>query len=82
MAIQENALNSALAEALAAAWDQSASKKLKAFPELDKDAIRHALDSAVVEAVPGLSDYDLAHWRRLIALEPGVNNEKGPFRLT
>lgn len=103
MPIQENALNSALADALSehdlhATPEQTHANtgsercdvqvrrnyddRLQPLPRIHEDPVRRALDDAVLTAVPGLPTGDLADWRRAIALEPSVNNEKDPFRLS
>lgn len=69
-------------EALADIYDQYAKDELLPLPQIHTDPIRQALDKAVLLAVPGLSNCDVARWRQSIALEPSVNNEKDPFRLT
>ncbi|MDE0410240.1 MAG: hypothetical protein OXN81_20535 [Alphaproteobacteria bacterium] len=68
--------------ALAAAFDRLADSPLRALPEMDRDDARRALDEAVAGAVPGVNAAQLANLRRLIPLEPTVNNRKGAFRLT
>lgn len=68
-------------EALADTYDRYAKDDLLPLPQIHTDPVRQALDDAVLVAVPGLSDCDVASWRRSIALEPSVNNEKDPFRL-
>ncbi len=67
--------------ALADTYDRYAKDDLLPLPQIQDDPIRHALDDAVLVAVPGLSDCDVASWRRSITLEPSVNNEKDPFCL-
>ena len=67
--------------ALAATYDQYAEDDLLPLPQIHADPIRHALDNAVLETIPSLSDSDVASWRQSIALEPSVNNEKYPFYL-
>ena len=67
---------------LAAIYDQFADDALRPLPEIHADPVRHALDDAVLTAVPGLSGSDVARWRQSISLEPSVNNEKEPFRLS
>ena len=63
---------------LANTYDRYAEDDLLPLPQIHDDPIRHALDNAVLVAVPGLSDCDVASWRQSIALEPSVNNEKDP----
>lgn len=67
--------------ALAATYDSYGENNLLPLPQIHVDPVRHALDNAVLAAVPGLSDSDVACWRQSIALEPSVNNEKHPFCL-
>ncbi|MCY3879120.1 MAG: hypothetical protein OXF74_08070 [Rhodobacteraceae bacterium] len=66
---------------LATAYDRHADAILKPLPAIDADPVRHALDEAVIKAVPGLPNGDLDGWRRAISLEPSVNNKKDPFQL-
>ena len=68
--------------ALAEAYDQHADDMLRPLPEVHTDPVRHALDDAVLKAVPGLPPSDVARWRKSISLEPSVNNEKDPFSLS
>ena len=68
--------------ALAAIYEQYADEALRPLPAINADPVRHVLDEAVLKAVPGLSDSDIARWRQSISLEPSVNNEKDPFRLS
>ena len=67
---------------LVAAFDRLADSPLRALPEMDRDDARRALDEAVADAVPGVEAAQLANLRRLIPLEPTVNNRKAAFRLT
>ena len=67
---------------LVAAYNNFANKSLLAFPQMNEDLVRIALDDAVLEAVPGLSNTDIAQWRNSIPLEPSVNNKKKPFELS
>ncbi len=69
-------------EGLAATYDLHANDTLKPLPEIHADPVRHILDEAAIRAIPGLSESDVAGWRQSISLEPSVNNEKEPFRLT
>jgi len=66
---------------LATAFDEGADERLQPLPQIHADHIRCVLDNAVIKAVPGLPSGDLPRWRKSIALEPSVNNEKDPFRL-
>ena len=66
---------------LAAIYDECADKALQPLPYIHADPVRHALDDAVLMAVPGLPDRDMDRLRQSITLEPSVNNEKDPFRL-
>ncbi|MCY3823626.1 MAG: N-6 DNA methylase [Nitrospinae bacterium] len=66
---------------LSAIYEQYSVDELRPLPEIHADPIRHALDDAVLKAVPGLPGSDVARWRQSISLEPSVNNEKDPFRL-
>ena len=66
---------------LAATYDRHAEDNLLPLPQIHADPVRHALDNAVLAAVPGLPGSDVARWRESIALEPSVNNERYPFRL-
>ena len=68
-------------EALVDTYDRYAKDDLLPLPQIHTDPVRQALDNAVLSAVPGLSDCDVASWQQSIALEPSVNNEKDPFRL-
>ena len=68
-------------DALATAFDQLADKELLPLPKITSDTVRQALDDAVLEAVPGLTSKTLGVWRKAIAQEPSVNNEKEQFRL-
>ena len=68
--------------ALATAFEDCSDDRLQPLPRIHEDPVRRALDDAVLTAVPGLPTGDLADWRRAIALEPSVNNEKDPFRLS
>ena len=68
--------------ALADTFDAHADDVLRSLPEIDADPLRRALDDAVLQAVPGLPGSDVADWRRSIALEPSVNNQKDALRLT
>ena len=70
------------AATLAAVFDARADDRLQALPRIHEDPVRCALDDAVIEAVPGLPAGEIAAWRQSIALEPSVNNEKDPFRLS
>ena len=67
---------------LVAAFDRLAGSPLRALPEMDRDDARRALDEAAADAVPGVEAAQLANLRRLIPLEPTVNNRKAAFRLT
>ncbi|MCY4612492.1 MAG: N-6 DNA methylase [Nitrospira sp.] len=67
---------------LVAIYDQCADDALQPLPQIHSDPVRHILDEAVLKAVPGLPGNDVARWRQSIALEPSVNNEKDPFRLS
>ena len=63
-------------------FDRYANETLLALPQIDEDPIRRALDDAVLQAVPGLSNTDFAQWRSSIPLEPSVNNRIEPFQLS
>ena len=67
---------------LVAAYNHSANETLLALPQMNEDPVRRALDDAVLEAVPGLSNTEVAQWRNSIPLEPSVNNKKMPFQLS
>ena len=67
---------------LVAIYDQCADDALQPLPEIHSDPVRHILDEGVLKAVPGLPSNDVARWRQSISLEPSVNNDKDPFRLT
>ena len=67
---------------LESTYDQHANDALKPLPNIQSDRVRHALDDAVIKAVPGLSGSEVARWRQSISLEPSVNNEKDPFHLS
>ena len=68
-------------EALARAFDTLAERTLLPLPEIVTDQTHHALDNAVLAAVPGLDDGKVLAWRKAIAEEPSVNNQKGPSTL-
>ena len=68
--------------ALATIYEQCADEALRPLPEIHTDPVRHVLDKAVLKAVPGLPGSDLSRWRQSVSLEPSVNNEKDPFRLS
>ena len=68
--------------ALVETFNQCADDTLRPLPEIHADPVRHALDGAVLKAVPGLAGSNVARWRQSISLEPSVNNEKDPFRLS
>ena len=68
-------------ERLALAFDRLADSELQPFPKIENDQIRHAIDVAVIESIPGLSTRELKHLRRSIALEPSVTNKKEPVSL-
>ena len=65
---------------LAQTFDKYADKKLKAFPDICDDEIRHELDKAVVKAVPGVDPEMIKQCRLAISQEPSVTNEKDPAR--
>ena len=67
---------------LVAAYNHSANETLLALPQMNEDPVRRALDDAVLEAVPGLSNTGVAQWRNSIPLEPSVNNKKMPLQLS
>ena len=67
---------------LVAAYNHFANETLLALPQMNEDPVRRALDDAVLEAVPGLSNTEVAQWRNSIPLEPSVNNKKMPFQLS
>ena len=60
--------------ALAEAYDQHADDMLRPLPEVHTDPVRHALDDAVLKAVPGLPPSDVARWRKSIS--PGAQCEQ------
>ena len=60
-------------------FDKYATEKLKSFPEIHEDSVRHALDEAVVNAVPGLDMQMIEQCRHKISQEPSVTNEKDPL---
>ena len=68
--------------ALSATYEKYAEEALRPLPEIHADPVRQALDEAVLISVPGLPSRDLSRWRQSISLEPSVNNEKDPFRLS
>ncbi len=68
-------------EKLAITYDQLSDSKLCPFPEIENDPTRHAIDDAVIEAVPGLPTNDINLLRQSIALEPSVHNKKEIFSL-
>lgn len=63
---------------LAQIFDQYAEEKLKPFPEICDDKVRHALDDAVVKAVPGIDIKTIKACRLAISREPSVTNIKEP----
>lgn len=63
---------------LAQVFDKFAEEKLKPFPEICDDPVRHALDDAVVEAVPGIDPGMLEKCRIAISREPSVTGAKEP----
>ncbi len=63
-------------ESLAAAYDRLAESELLAFPKIEGDSTRKAIDEAVMEAVPELPNDDMKLFRRSIALEPSVHDKK------
>jgi len=65
-------------EHLAQVFDQYAETKLKPFPEICDDEVRHALDDAVVKAVPGIDMEMVEACRLAISQEPTVTNIKTP----
>ncbi len=67
--------------ALVAAYDKYASHVLRPFSEIHEDPVRHAINKVVAVAVPKLEYKNFVQWRKSIAMEPSVNNEKEPFRL-
>ena len=67
---------------LVVAYNHFANETLLALPQMNEDPVRSALDDAVLEAVPGLSNMDVVQWRNSIPLEPSVNNKKMPFQLS
>ena len=67
---------------LVVAYNYFANETLLALPQMNEDPVRRALDDAVLEAVPGLSDTGVAQWRNSIPFEPSVNNKKMPFQLS
>ena len=68
-------------EKLAITYDQLSDSKLCPFPEIENDPTRHAIDDAVIEAVPSLPTKDVNLLRQSIALEPSVHNKKEIFSL-
>lgn len=64
------ALTDAQQQCLSEAYDKLAPQSLDALAKLDKDAVRGAIDEALA-SVLGLPD--LAHFRELLAREPGLN---------
>lgn len=67
---------------LTTAFDRLADSSLLSFPEMDRDDVRHELDTAVADAIPGLDAAQLESWRQTIPLEPTVNNRKDTFQLS
>ena len=63
-------------KALADAYDRHADDVLLPFPGLPNDLVRQAIDNAVVEAVPGLSEFDVDWIREAVAEEPSVHGRK------
>ena len=61
---------------LAQTFDEYADQKLKSFPEICDDSVRHALDEAVAKAVPGIDIETMEKCRRAISQEPSVTNAK------
>ena len=64
---------------LAQTFDKYADAKLNAFPDICDDAVRHALDEAVVRAVPGLDSKMIERCRASISRESSVTNEIEPL---
>ena len=61
---------------LAEIYDRYAEQELLPLPEIASDPVRISLDEAARRAVPGLDVCEVADWRRSIALEPTIHNEK------
>ena len=61
---------------LAQTFDEYADQKLKSFPEICDDTVRHKLDEAVAKAVPGIDIETMEKCRRAISQEPSVTNAK------
>ena len=68
-------------ERLAITFDRLSDSKLCPFPEIENDPTRHAIDDAVIEAVPSLPTKDVNLLRQSIALEPSVHNKNEIFSL-
>ena len=64
---------------LAQTFDKYANAKLNAFPDICDDAVRLALDEAVVRAVPGLDSKMIERCRASISRESSVTNEIEPL---
>ncbi len=64
---------------LAQTFDKYAEKKLKAFPEICDDQVRHTLDEAVVKAVPDIDMKMIKQCRRAISQEPSITNAQEPL---
>ena len=63
---------------LAKIFDKYADEKLKSLPDICEDEIRHALDDAVINAVPGIDRKMIEQCRLAISHEPSVTCEKEP----
>lgn len=64
---------------LAQAFDKYADEKLKPFPDICEDSVRHAFDEAVIKAVPGIDLEIIKQCRSAISQEPSVTNIKDPL---
>lgn len=63
-------------DAMVRAFDRYADDALLPFPDVPDDPIRKALDSTVISAVPGLSEFDVDWIREAVAEEPSVHGRK------
>ena len=67
---------------LVTVYNEYADENLLALPLMNEDSVRFAIDNAVLDAVPNLSNSDVIQWKNSIQLEPSVNNKKEPFQLS
>ncbi|MCY4170829.1 MAG: hypothetical protein OXF08_04420 [Bacteroidetes bacterium] len=63
---------------LADVFDQYSEMPLRPLPEICTDEIRHDIDRAVIQHIPGIPWNYVEHIREKIAYEPSVHNKKEP----